>query len=106
MKPLSRHAHVALTPAATPRRVNLLNGSDFKCALLGSLGFSTRLIMAHTDLTPSQIAYRLRKGEIRRSDYRNGDSAIANNMLQRARVVAVPALKEHLRTVIASAGKA
>lgn len=106
MKHLSRHARVALPPVATPRRVNLLNGSDFKCALLGSLGFSTRLIMTHTDLTPSQIAYRLRKGEIRRSDYRNGDSAIANNMLQRARVVAVPALKEHLRTVIASANNA
>lgn len=106
MKNLSRNPNVALARTATPRRVNLLNGSDFKCALLGSLGFSTRLIMTHTDLTPSQIAYRLRKGEIRRSDYRNGDSAIAHNLLQRARVVAVPALKEHLRTVIASAEKA
>jgi len=85
-----------------PRTVNLLHGDDFKCALLGSLGFSTRLIMHHTGFTPSQIGYRLRKGDIRRSDYRNGESSVAENLLQRARTVAVPALKQHLRTVISS----
>ena len=81
------------------RPVNLLHGDDFKCAVLGSLGFSTRLIMSHTGLTPSQISYRLRKGEIRRSDYRNGESAVAENLLQRSRTVAVPAIKQHLRSL-------
>lgn len=82
-----------------PRPVNLLHGDDFKCAVLGSLGFSTRLIMRHTGLTPSQIGYRLRKGEIRRSDYRNGESSVAENLLQRTRTVAVPAIKQHLRSL-------
>ena len=83
-----------------PRKVELLKGDDFKCALLGSLGFSTKLIMEHTDLTPAQVGYRLRKGGIRRMDYRNGESAVASAMLQKARVIAVPAVKEHLRNML------
>jgi hypothetical protein len=83
-----------------PRKVELLKGDDFKCALLGSLGFSTKLIMEHTDLTPGQVGYRLRKGGIRRLDYRNGESAVASAMLQKARVIAVPAVKEHLRGML------
>ncbi|XHR28030.1 MAG: hypothetical protein ACFUZC_19130 [Chthoniobacteraceae bacterium] len=83
-----------------PRKVELLKGDDFKCALLGSLGFSTKLIMEHTDLTPGQVGYRLRKGGIRRLDYRNGESAVASAMLQKARVLAVPVVKEHLRGML------
>lgn len=83
-----------------PRKVELLKGDDFKCALLGSLGFSTKLIMEHTELTPSQVGYRLRKGGIKRMDYRNGESAVASAMLQKARVLALPVVKEHLRNVI------
>ena len=86
-----------------PRKVELLKGDDFKCALLGSLGFSTKLIMEHTELSPSQVGYRLRKGGIRRMDYRNGESALASTMLQKARVVAMPVVKEHLRNVIKQA---
>jgi hypothetical protein len=93
-------------PSATktsPRKVELLKGDDFKCALLGSLGFSTKLIMEHTDLTPAQVGYRLRKGGIRRMDYRNGESAVASALLHKARVIAVPTVKEHLRNVLENA---
>jgi hypothetical protein len=85
---------------AAPRPVRLLVGDDFKCALMGSLGFSTRLIMEHTDLTPSQVGYRLRLGGIKRTDYRNGTSAVAVNLLRRARVVAVPVVKEQLTQLL------
>ena len=85
--------------AVPPRRVNLLAGDDFKCAIMGSLGFSTNLIMRHTELTTSQVGYRLRKAEIRRTDYRNGDSAVAESMLQKARVIAIPAVKAHLKEI-------
>jgi len=51
------------------------------------------------NIPSSQISYRLRKGEIRRSDYRNGESAVAENLLQRSRTVAVPAIKQHLRSL-------
>jgi hypothetical protein len=97
-----QHMDVHGRARTAPRPVNLLHGDDFKCALLGSLGFSTQLIMRHTGLTPSQVGYRLRKGEIRRSDYRNGQSSVAENLLQRSRIIAVPALKQHLRNVITS----
>lgn len=99
MRPYPHSLEQVRTP---PRPVNLLHGEDFKCALLGSLGFSTRLIMQHTTLTPSQISYRLRKADIRRADYRNGESSVAENLLQRARTVAVPALKQHLRETMSS----
>jgi hypothetical protein len=88
-----------------PRKVELLKGDDFKCALLGSLGFSTKLIMEHTELTPSQVGYRLRKGGIRRMDYRNGESEVASAMLKKARVVALPTVREHLRNVIQNNAK-
>lgn len=85
---------------ATPRPVRLLAGDDFKCALMGSLGFSTRLIMEHTSLTPSQVGYRLRLGGIKRADYRNGTSAVALNLLRKARVMAVPVVREQLTEVL------
>lgn len=87
------------TPAVA-RPVRLLVGDDFKCALMGSLGFSTRLILEHTALTPSQVGYRLRLGGIKRTDYRNGTSAVAVNLLRKARVVAVPLVREQLAEVI------
>jgi len=87
------------------RRVNLIEGEDFRCALLGSLGFSTRCIMKHTDLTPSQIGYRLRMGGIRRADYRNGESPVATALMKRARTVAIPAVEKHLHQVMRQKAK-
>ena len=85
-----------------PRAVQLLAGDDFRCAMMGSLGFSTRHIMEHTGLTPSQVCYRLRLGGIKRSDYRNGNSAVASSMLRKARVIAVPVVEEQLREFMAN----
>lgn len=87
---------------ATPRRVDLLKGDDFHCALLGSLGFSTRLIHHRTGLTPGQIAYRLRMGSIKRQDYRNGDSPLAGRVLAQARRVAVNEVQSHIRRVLSA----
>ena len=89
-----------------PRAVQLLAGDDFRCALMGSLGFSTRHIIEHTGLTPSQVCYRLRLGGIKRSDYRNGNSAVASSMLRKARVIAVPVVEDHLREFIAASATA
>ena len=82
------------------RRVDLFNGEDFHCALLGSLGFSSRLIAYRTGLTNSQIAYRLRKGQIRRMDYRNGESAFAERVISQTRKVALKELHAHLTHVL------
>ena len=78
------------------RRLRLLDGDDFTCTLLGSLGFSTKLIMARTGLSPSQIGYRLRVGGIKRSDYRDGESPLADSMLERGQSIAISTVEDHL----------
>ena len=83
------------------RRLRLLEGDDFACALLGSLGFSTKLIMARTGLSPSQIGYRLKVGGIKRSDYRNGESLLADTMINRGQFIAISAVEEHLQKFVA-----
>jgi hypothetical protein len=69
-----------------PRRVDFFtNDSDYECAFLGSMGFSTRCIGRQIQLTPGQIIYRLRKAAIRRIDYRDGTSDVASIMLRHMR---------------------
>jgi hypothetical protein len=92
-------------PQHTPvnaRRVNLLHGDDFHCAMLASLGFSTSLIHSRTGLSPGQIAYRLRMGAIKRNDYRNGDSQLAERILSQSHRVAVSEVRSHIKKVISS----
>ena len=84
------------------RAVRLLEGYDFRCAMLGSLGFSIRHIVQHTGLTEAQVCYRLRLGGIRIADYRNGKSAVATSMLRKARLIAVPVVEKHLREILAT----
>lgn len=96
----SSMAFRAQRTSARPRPVSLLDGQDFTCALYGSLGFSSRFIIQATGLTTSQIAYRLRRGRIRRTDYRNGESPMAAVILRRTRNIAIPRVEEHLRRVI------
>lgn len=85
---------------AKPRAVNLMEGDDFRCALYGSMGFSTYFIKRHTKFTESQIAYRLMKGNIRRTDFRKGQSSVAASLLRHSRTVAIPAVKQHLKEVM------
>lgn len=56
---------------------------DLQCAILGALGFSTHYIMEMTGLSACQISYRLRKGTIKRADYRNGESEMARRVMDR-----------------------
>jgi hypothetical protein len=66
---------------AQSRRVNFFESEkDMEVLILGELGFSTRFITGTTGLTPCQVGYRLHKGEVRRGDYRNGESAIAQQL--------------------------
>jgi hypothetical protein len=83
-----------------PRRVNLSEGSDFACVLLGSLGFSSRYISEHTAFSTGQISYRLRLGGVKRSDYRNGTAPMVGTIIRRAREVAIPEMQEHIGRVL------
>lgn len=80
------------------RRVDYLSyDEDNECALLGALGFSGRYIERKTGLTLGKVEYRLRKAEIRRTDFRNGEGRWAKMMLSNMRDITQPRLTEYLR---------
>lgn len=54
------------------------NDVDLEVALLGEAGWHTKSIARKTRLTESQVLYRLGLAKIKRSDYRNGKSAVAS----------------------------
>jgi hypothetical protein len=72
---------------AHPRPVDFFaNGSDFLCVLLAAIGFTTEAIAKRTNLTESQVQYRLWKAEQKerangqltsRTAYRQGKSDVA-----------------------------
>lgn len=97
---IQRMREAAKNSRSAPRKVKLVEGEDFTCALLGSLGFSTRYIMEHTEFSTGQISYRLRLGGIKRSDYRDGKSTLSGTIMKRARNIAIPEVKAHLAKVI------
>ena len=68
---------------ARPMRVNWTSDEDLQCAILASLGFSTRYIMQETGLSACQVSYRLGKGKIKRKDYRDGESDMAKRVVER-----------------------
>jgi hypothetical protein len=83
--------------AAIRKRVDLLHDEeDFTVALLGAMGFSNKAIMARTNLSQHQITYRLHKGGVKRMDYRNGESRIAQAIFRRNADIAEPILRREL----------
>jgi hypothetical protein len=94
-------------PRSGPRRfVDLLHDEDdFRCALLASLGFSTNMICDQTGLRPHQVTYRLHKGELKRSEYRNGTSAVAQALLRQHTDIAEPVLRKQLTKTLAKFGE-
>lgn len=78
-----------------PIRVTWTGDDELRCAILAGMGFSTKFIMEETGLTQSQISYRLNKGQIKRKDYRDGQSAVAERVLGY-----VPASKQAIRGML------
>jgi len=70
--------------------------ADFQCALLGAFGFSTYYIKSKTGLSPGQIGYRLKKAQISRMAFRDGQSVYAELVLRNVRQVAQDKLVKHL----------
>lgn len=80
------------------KRVDFVdNVMDLRSLILASLGFSTAYIERQTKFTPGQIQYRLRKGLVKRADYRNGKSLTAKIVLEASEVQAVEQVKKQLR---------
>lgn len=64
-----------------PQRIHWTSDEDIRCAVLGGMGFSTKMIAENTGLTNCQISYRLHKGNIKRRDYRDGTSDVAARVM-------------------------
>lgn len=82
-------------------RVNYRAAETFLCCRLALLGFSTKLIMRKCALTKAQVIYRLHKAGIHLRDYRNGESEIANLVIQRTKDATKKDLEERLRPLLA-----
>lgn len=80
------------------RRVDFLaNQNDLLVLVLGGLGFGTRFIAARCGLTEAQVLYRLRKGGVKRADYRGGTGPLVKTVLESVR----PAATEQTRKRVA-----
>lgn len=73
-----------------------MDDDDLRCAMLAALGFSTKMIVEQTGLTPCQVTYRLTKGHIKRKDYRDGSSEVAHRVIERV----VPASGNTTRSIL------
>ena len=73
---------------------------DFECALLAALGFSNSLITSRTGLSINQITYRLKRVDIRRSDYRNGHSMLAKLVTNKVHNQAKAEIEHKLRKLL------
>lgn len=72
----------------------VLNKAErFDAALLGSLGFGNIYIQRRTGLTNGQITYTLRKANVRRLEFRRGESPEAQALLRTYRSVAESTLR-------------
>lgn len=65
----------------------------FDAALLGSLGFSSKYIQRKTGLTTGQITYTLRKANVYRREFRDGESPEAKALLRHYHDVAADTLQ-------------
>lgn len=62
------------------------NAQDFLCVMLAAIGWSTKAIAQHTNLSEGQVAYRIGKSEMgrkkndltQRMAYRNGQGDVAH----------------------------
>jgi hypothetical protein len=93
----TNHQHSRRRQHERPRLVDYMHvKEDYECALLGTLGFSSRYIQSKTGLRNGQITYRLRKAHISRMDFRNGQNVYAKLVLRNMRAVAEPKLIKEL----------
>ena len=67
------------------KRINYSDPDTFLCLRLGMLGFSTRLIQKKTSLTPPRQRYRLTRAGIHLKDYRDGESDVAEFVIERTK---------------------
>lgn len=70
---------------------------DIECIILGEMGLTTAAIASRSELSEGQVLYRLKKADIKRSDYRSGESKFAQHALRLMR----DRMENHVRHTIA-----
>lgn len=78
-------------------KVTWAKNDELECVILGAQGFSTKMIMERTGLSFCQVNYRLHKATIKRADYRNGHSDVAEQVLSRTRNLSDQAIRSILK---------
>lgn len=63
---------------------NKTRQEDIACIIYGRLGFSLNLIAKRTGLTKHAVSYRLKLLGVKLADYRNGESPLAERILDAA----------------------
>lgn len=80
------------------RRVDFArNADDFRCALMGALGYSAHFIEEETGLSTNQIRYRLGKASIKLRDFRDGRSRVANQVLTASSELVAKQIRKQMR---------
>ena len=79
-------------------RVALLGRQeDFECILLAKFGMTAKTIQRFTGLRQGQVTYRLKKGQVRISDFRNGKGQYAEMVFHGMAKMAAARLTHELR---------
>lgn len=82
----------------SPRPVDPVNNwQDRWCLLLAMRGRSNRAIIKRTRLTPGQISYRLKKYDVSRMEFRNGEGRFAEIVDKSLKNIAHESLMQHLQ---------
>ena len=72
-----------MSARTTPMPADWHTPDGMKIAILAGMGISTKGIVENVGVTPCQVTYRLHKWRIKRNDYRNLKSPLAQQMARR-----------------------
>ena len=73
---------------------NKTRAEDVACIIYGRLGFSLALIAKRTGLTKAAVSYRLKLLNVKLADYRNGESPLAERIIDAANAESLVLIEE------------
>lgn len=80
-----------------PQNQIVFNRENIELLLLARFGFSAKLISEKTGFSKGRISYRLKKGDIRLKDYRDGKTKLSKLVINGSERFAINQLREHVR---------
>ena len=77
-------------------KITFVDDNDLFCAFLGEVGWHSKAISERTNLTEGQVNYRLKKADIKRKSYRDGESRTAELVVRNCAGQIMPKLRRTL----------